>query len=189
MSSSFGGGSGSGPAGRPIAELVVPYDPGPTRARIERFRRLFRSRLISLGITLVLLIVIGIWQHRNLGNPVVIAGYVLVVALAVAFVLVTLALWRRSRRPLATLAEGSALRIDRRGVALAGQGAPWPQVIALAVRRGPWGLSPDLELTRRDGPPVRLPLDQIGTFPATIDSVARAYSGGRHGVDLSALDT
>jgi hypothetical protein len=34
-----------------------------------------------------------------------------------------------------------------------------------------------------------VPLDQIPTLPATLDSTARAYSGGRFGVDLRALDT
>ena len=29
---------------------------------------------------------------------------------------------------------------------------------------------------------------QVEVHPATLDSTARAYSGGRHGVDLTALD-
>ena len=176
------------PSPVPIVELAAPYDPVPTRQRIARLKRLVRSRLISLGIALVLLIVVGVWQHRNFDSPLIVITYVAVISLSVAAVLVTFGLYRRSHRPLSTLGEGIALRIDRGGIELAGQGASWREVSELAVRRAGWGFSPDLELTRRSGSPVRLPLDQIGALPATIDSVARAYSGGRHGVDLTALD-
>ena len=34
-----------------------------------------------------------------------------------------------------------------------------------------------------------MPLDQVTVFPATLDTTVRAFSGGRHGIDLSALDT
>jgi len=36
---------------------------------------------------------------------------------------------------------------------------------------------------------LTVPLDQIDVRPATLDLTARAYSGGRHGVDLQALDS
>lgn len=182
------GGQRPGPNSAPISELAAPYDPGPTRQRIARLKGLVRSRLISLGIAVVLLVVVGVWQHRNFGNPLIVIAYAAAIGLSVAAVVVTYLLYRRSRRPLSTLGQGVALRISRGGVELAGQGASWGEVAELAVRRAGWGFSPDLELTRRSGPAVRLPLDQIGSLPATMDSVARAYSGGRHGVDLSALD-
>ncbi len=172
----------------PIAELVAFYDDGPTRSRIARYKGFLRSRLIGLGITVVLLVVIGIWQHRNLASAAGITIYALVVAVAVATVVLTYLLYRRSLRPLATLGQGVALRIDRHGVELAGQGVGWAEVAELAVRRSGWGFSPDFELLRRDQTSLRLPLDQIGALPATVDTAARAYSGGRHGVDLNALD-
>jgi hypothetical protein len=34
-----------------------------------------------------------------------------------------------------------------------------------------------------------VPLDQITVFPATLDSTVRAFSAGRHGVDLSAIES
>ena len=36
----------------PISELIIPYDPEPLAEKVERRRRLVRSRVISLVITL-----------------------------------------------------------------------------------------------------------------------------------------
>ncbi len=54
--------------------------------------------------------------------------------------------------------------------------------------KGGLGRGPVLRLTLADGRQVGVGLDQISVFPATLDSTARAFSGGRHGVDLTALD-
>ena len=47
----------------------------------------------------------------------------------------------------------------------------------------------ELRLTLIDGRQAEVPLDQVTVFPATLDSTVRAFSAGRHGVDLSALET
>jgi hypothetical protein len=38
------------------------------------------------------------------------------------------------------------------------------------------------------GSQASVSFEQIPTYPATLDTTARAFSGGRHGVDLTALD-
>jgi hypothetical protein len=61
-------------------------------------------------------------------------------------------------------------------------------VVSIKVVKGGVGRSPRLELSRTNAGPGSVALDQISVHPATLDSTARAYSGGRHGVDLEALD-
>jgi hypothetical protein len=66
---------------------------------------------------------------------------------------------------------------------------PWPEVVSLAAVRGRGiGAAPLLQLTRTSGPPLTVPFEQLSSRPATLDMTARAYSGGRHGIDLSAFD-
>lgn len=170
-----------------MEEFVAAYDAGPTHERIARYRGWFRGRLIGVAITLVLVLVIGFTQRKALGTAAFTVGSVLVVGLSAAAALVLYLLYRRTRGPLATIGTGTALRIDRAGVELAGQPVGWAELTGFAVRPGAWGLSPVLEVTGPRGS-VRLPLDQVGAPPASIDSAARAFSGGRRGLDLSALD-
>ena len=72
---------------------------------------------------------------------------------------------------------------------MAGLAAPWAQVASVTTVKGGLGRDPLLRLTLSDGRTSTLPLDQVTVFPATLDTTVRAFSGGRHGVDLSALDT
>jgi hypothetical protein len=46
----------------------------------------------------------------------------------------------------------------------------------------------ELRLTLVDGRRAAVDFEQITVFPATLDTTVRAFSAGRHGVDLSALD-
>ena len=50
----------------PISELVVAYDPGTLTERVERRRRLVRSRIVSLVITVVVMVAIYLWQGARL---------------------------------------------------------------------------------------------------------------------------
>ena len=56
------------------------------------------------------------------------------------------------------------------------------------MTKGKLGHGPQLTVTRTDGYSLSVPLDQLDVYPATLDSTARAYSGGRFGVDLAALE-
>ena len=86
------------------------------------------------------------------------------------------------------MGQGIALRIGRPGVEIAGSYVPWADLGSLAVTKGRPGHGPQLRVTRIDGYSVAVPLDQLDVYPATLDSTARAYSGGRIGVDLTALE-
>ena len=80
--------------------------------------------------------------------------------------------------------QGVALRIGRAGVQVADVFAYWPQISGLRVVKGRVGRSPRFRMEHSGGF-ADVPLDQLGVLPATLDTTARAYSAGRHGVDLT----
>ncbi len=178
----------AGPPSRPPEELVVPFDPVPTWDRIARYRRLLRGRLIGLGITVVILAAITIWQRESAPLRFLVLGNVVVLGLALVAVGVTWWLTRRARSAVRTLGEGVALRVGRSGVELVGRRTRWDHLASLDVVKGPLVLGPRLRVRDRTGAEVTVPWDQLEVLPATLDTAARAYSGGRHGVDLSGLE-
>ncbi len=173
----------------PFHELVVDYDPGELAQKVARRRRLVRSRLLSLGITIVIMVVIYLWQREQLRGAGFFAVYGLVFGISIAFVIVTLIGYLRARRQLTSIGSGTAIRIGAPGIQIAGLAAPWSQVAVVDTVKGGIGRGPALRLTLTDGRSAALPLDQVTVFPATVDTTARAFSGGRHGVDLGALES
>ena len=173
----------------PIEELSVPFDSGPATEKVRRRRRLLRSRLFSLAVTCVVLVVLYLWRGAEMNGAAIFVIYGLVLLVSVAWVVFYLVGYRRAKDELASIGVGTAVRIDRFGVEMAGTRTAWPDVVAVAAVRGGLGKSALLQVSRAGGEPLFLPLDQLDVRPATLDMVARAYSGGRHGVDLTALDS
>ena len=173
----------------PIEELVVPYDPAQVQAGVDRRRRGVRSRLVSLGITVVILLLLYRFGGTRLQGAGFLAVYGIALVISLAWFAGYLVAYLLARRELGTLGTGTALRIGRAGVQVADVTASWPEVVALAVVPGGLGRSPRLELLRTTGEPASVPLNQMVVHPATLDSTARAYSAGRHGVDLAALES
>jgi hypothetical protein len=172
----------------PIQELVVPYDAGPLMEKVARQRRMMRSRLLSLGITLVVLVVIYLWQRDQFGGAGFLAICGVVLLISVVWFAVFLVGYLRARQELASVGSGTAVRIGPAGVQVADLAASWNEVASLGAAKGGLGRSPLLRLSLTDGRTASVPFDQLPAFPATLDSTARAFSGGRFGVDLSALD-
>jgi hypothetical protein len=172
-----------------ISELVVPYDPELLTAKMVQRRRLVRSRLLSLAITIAVLLLIYLWRRDVLGG----AGFIIIVAIVVgvslAWLAVSIVLYFLAKRERSTLGSGVAIKIGPPGIQVAGLTASWSQVAALDTIRGGLGRGPRLRLTLTDGRQADVPLDQVNVFPATLDSTARAFSAGRHRVDLSALES
>jgi hypothetical protein len=173
----------------PISELVVPYDPGPLAEKVARRRRLVRSRLFSLGITVALLLLIYLWQREDLQGAVFVVLYALILGISLALLGASVALYVLAKREFAALGSGIAIRIGPPGIQVAGLSASWPEVAAIDTVKGGLGRNPQLRLTTTDGRRANVPLDQVTVFPATLDSTVRAFSAGRHGVDLSALES
>jgi len=174
---------------RSIDELIVPYDPGQLQDRVARRRRGMWSRLISLGITAVILVLLHFFGGDQLRGQGFLTVYGIVLGISLAWFVGYLLAWLRARRALRGVGSGTAVRIGRPGVQVGRVFTPWREVTALTMVAGRLGRSPRLELRRSTGAPVSVPLDQIEVHPATLDSTARAYSAGRHGVDLEALDS
>ena len=170
-----------------IEELIVPFDDSQLRTRASRRKRGMWSRVISLVITVIVLALLYRYGGNQLRGAGFLSVYGVVLAISVGWFLGYLVAWLRARRALSRVGRGTAVRIGRPGIQVGGTFTPWAEVTALAmVRRR--GRGPELEVRRTSGAPVSVPLDQFEVHPATLDSTARAYSGGRHGVDLSGLD-
>jgi hypothetical protein len=172
----------------PIVELVVPYDAGPLSEKVARRRALVRSRIISLVITLAVLVAIYLWQRDQLQGYGFLVVYGVVVGIPVIWLVVVLILYLRTRNQLRSLPPGIAIQIGPPGIWVAGLGASWPEVAAVAAVKPGVGKGPVLRLQLHDGRQAAVPFEQITVFPATLDGAVRAFSASRHGVDLSALD-
>ena len=173
----------------PISELVVPYDPGPLAEKVVRRRRLVRTRLVSLGITVAVLLLIYLWRRDNMQDALFVVLFAIVLGVSLALLGLSVVRYVVAKREIGAVGSGTAIRIGPLGIQVAGLGASWSEVAAIdTVKRG-LRRRPRLRLTTADGRRADVPLDQVTVFPATLDSTVRAFSAGRHGVDLSALDS
>jgi hypothetical protein len=171
-----------------IEELRVDFDPGPTQASVLRWRRLVRGRIIGAVLTVLVLAALYLWRGEDAAGPGTLIVYAVIIGLSLVWLLVYLLIYRRAKKYAATVKAGTAICIDRRGVEVAGVVVPWPEVAGIAAVPARWGRSPRLQVTRHHGDPLSVPFDHMDVRPATLDMTARAYSAGRHGVDLQALD-
>ena len=172
----------------PIAELIVPYDPGVVAEKVQRRRRMMISRLIGLGITIGLVGLFYFWQRDQLQGVGYLILFGVLLAIPVVWFVVVLFGYRRAKKELAGVGSGTAVRMGPPGVQVAGLYVPWSEVASLGAVRPGIGRSPVLRLTTVSGGQASVSFDQIPTYPATLDTTARAFSGGRHSVDLTALD-
>lgn len=172
-----------------IEELTVAFDPSELEEKTRRWRRRMRSRLASLVITVVLLAVLYLWKRDQFAGGGVIVLYAVLLTVSVGWFVGYLVVYLRAKRELARAGQGIAVRIGRPGVEVSGTFVPWSEVTSLRAVTERWGRRPRLQLSRTGGQPLSVPLNQLNIRPATLDLTARAYSAGRHGVDLSALDS
>ena len=175
-------------AASPIEELLVPYSAEPLTEKLGRRRRGLRSRLISLVITAVILVLLYLFGPEQLRSGSFLAVFGFALGISVAWFLGYLIAFLLARRELRGVGSGTAVRIGRPGVQVAGLFAPWGEVSGLGMATSRFGRRPRLELRHTSGPVASVPLDQMVVLPGTLDSTARAYSGGRTGVDLTALE-
>jgi hypothetical protein len=173
----------------PISQLVLAYDPGPLSEKVARRRRLIRSRLLSLGITVALLALIYFWRREELGDAGLIIIFGVILGASLVWLAVSVVLYFMAKREMKTAGSGVAIRIGPPGIEIAGLYASWPQVAKIDTIKGGLDRGPRLRLTLTDGRQAAVPLDQVTVFPATLDTTVRAFSAGRHGVNLSAVES
>ena len=173
---------------QPIEELSIPFDPTELSAKVQRRRRQLRGRIVSLVITALVLGALYAWQREQIAGTGYVTLYFVLLGISVAWCLGHLVAYLRAKKEAAGVGQGTALRIGRPGVELQGAFVPWPEVTSLSTVTGRFGRRPRFQLARVSGEPLSVPLNQMSVRPATLDLTARAYSAGRHGVDLTALD-
>lgn len=171
-----------------IEELLLPYEPVRLAETVARRKRGMISRAVSVGITLAILTALYLWRRDEVQG----AGYWvftgIVVAVSLIPFVVVLVGFLQARRELREVPQGIAVRMGRPGVVVGNRFARWDEVDVLAVVPGKLGRAERLQLRTSDGATSLVALDRVVVQPATLDGTARAYSAGRHGVDLSKLD-
>lgn len=176
-------------AGSPYEELALAYDPQGPMVRLARRRKRFVSRVVSLVITLAIMVGLYLWQRDQFVGATPWIAYGIVLGISLGLGVLSFLGWRQARKILAAVGPGLALRIGRPGVEIAGTYVPWNDLGSIAATKGKLGHGPQLTVTTLgDGFRASVPLDQLDVFPATLDSTVRAYSDGRFGVDLTALE-
>lgn len=175
-------------------QLSVRYDTGVLAARMasERGRAIFNS--ISTGITVAALIgvLLYVWRAHQWQFSEVFAMLTWVLSLSAAIGIATLVarlVWlARLRAGLRAVGEGVAMGLSSWGIEYTDGHAAWDEIAHVAAARGKLGHGYRLRVERTDGSSFDFPLEGLGILPGTLDAAVRAYSTGRHGVDLSVLD-
>ncbi|MDN5804575.1 MAG: hypothetical protein L0H26_08350 [Microlunatus sp.] len=175
--------------GSAYEELALVHDAGGPMARVARRRKRFVSRVISLVITLAIMTGIYFWQRDQFDYTAPWLIYGIVLGISLGFAVFSFLACRQAKKIMAAVGPGLALRIGRPGVEIEGTYVPWSDLDTLAVTKGKLGHGPQLRVTTLGAVfSASVPLDQLAVFPSTLDSTVRAYSGGRFGVDLRALE-
>jgi hypothetical protein len=170
-------------------ELVVGYNPLPAAERVAHYQGLVRSRLIWLGIGVVLLLGLWFWLRDQLDVVQTIWLYVIGLAFSGIWLVMAVILYVGARRALDRInaTKGYAVRVDTQGIEVAGKQVAWPDVASIATVRPPLGGSARLMLRDSAGAAVSVPITFLDTLPGTLDSAIRAYSRGTQWIDTSKL--
>ena len=174
-----------------IDELGVPYAYDRITSEVRRRKSMMIMRIVSLGITALILIGLQIWRHtKNVDSQVFGWPYFLAlgVSLGVSLGFLGYAIfrWVRARQRARALRTGPVVIIARPGLELAGEQVRWSQIAGLQARSQ---FSGDVFIVHRtDGPPLQVAFDLLDIAPSSLDSAARAFSGGRVGVDFAKMD-
>jgi len=186
----------------PAERFAVALTPDPTVARIARQRSTLRLQVIFalVFVAVLLLVWLGPQMLPEDARRVVQGALpswslpVLVVIWAVptlARIILTTVFLKRAKQDLTSLGQGVALYIDGTGVEFVYPEqvrACWAEITALKISGRSWGAGPRLRLEVSGQEVASIPISFLDTMPGAIDSVARARSMGRIGVDASDMD-
>lgn len=165
--------------------------PLPTAARVTQKRAALRWRIISTFISLAILAVLIFTIGRDWSREWTIAMVAIWVGSSAFWLVLSVVGLQRAKRDLGRIQDGVAFYLDPDGVEFVTPPAPpvpWDRVTALRLAGGLSGAGPSI-VVEADGVAVgKVPASFVDASPAVIDSAARAYSLGRVGLDVSALD-
>lgn len=171
--------------------MLVSYSPVAMAQRAARFRSALNRQTISLVISVV--ISGGLWFFYRPG-PKTLFFWLLVasVAYSLAQVVKRFVQLKWARKTTSQVPWGPAFQVDSFGVVLSsvpqGERVPWSEVSAIAGLNKAINPGPRLEFRWGQGRSWSVPLIVLDVPPSAMDSGLRAYSRGRFGLDLSAVD-
>lgn len=177
-----------------MQELPIAYDPSVLRARVGAQRGRVIRGSISTGVTVIalvgLLLYVYLGRDGQMGEMLGMLSWLLGFSAVIGVVvLVGQIVWlSRLRKGLAGVGSGLAMIVSGSGIEYAGGRAEWTEVARLAAARGKPGHGYLLRIDRTDGSGMSFPLEGLDILPGTLDAATRAYSAGRHGVDLTVVD-
>ena len=182
--------------GRTVTDGYLPihFDNSQLAQRAVSARR--RAVLSVISIAIIFLTLAGVLLYVHLGRDghfgelFLIVTWMLSVSGAIELVLLgaRMVWFRRVTAASAAVGEGLAFVVSPAGIECEKGRAGWGDITHIAVANGTWGHGYLLRIKRGDEQAFEFPLGGIDILPGTLDSAMRAYSAGRHGVDLSALD-
>lgn len=171
--------------------FVVGFNPVPMANAVatlaSSLRRSILWTLVGAGVWTGL----WWWQRERWGSPWwLLLGY----GVSLVVILVTTIRLVQAKRNLGRIGRGPALEAERTRLRLHTlEGAvldlSWEQVRALKTAGLKVGAGPELVVEAVQGKVWSMPLSFLDALPGTIDGGVRAMSGGRHGLDLSGLDS
>jgi hypothetical protein len=170
-------------------ELTVGFNPMPAAERVAHYSGLVRTRLIWLGIAVLLCLAMWIWQRNNLDPLASLALFGAGLGYSVVWLILAIVGLATARRILSRVGQGVALRIGRAGIDLLGAQVPWSDVAEVTTTRGRavLGAGPALTVRATTGTAHSVPFLYLDTRPGTIDSAVRAYSLGTRWLDTTRL--
>ncbi|MDO5500265.1 MAG: hypothetical protein Q4F67_11380 [Propionibacteriaceae bacterium] len=175
-------------------ELPVDYDAAIPASRAADQRRRIVGGSISTGISVigVVAVLLFVWLRRDWQFSEVTTMLTWVFASSAVIgsvILIARAIWlSRLRQGVRAVGDGLAMVLSRDGIETEDGLMPWDRIARIAAAKGKPGHGYRLLVECVDGATTEFPLEGLGILPGTLDSAARAYSAGRHGIDLSIVD-
>lgn len=169
--------------------MVVNFAPLVVERKIAAQRRKIIGQL-TLGLIYVIAItILYLLKWLELAESL---KWLLIFSVAITVVM-TLAqvLWLiQLKRERIGLDHGLAMVLSPWGIETKQDRIPWSEVGSLVAVRGRAGHGYRLQVRPAVGgvASMTFPLDALDVLPGTLDSATRAFSGGRHGIDLSAVE-
>ena len=167
-----------------VNELSVPYDKRVTQQRRDGYFRRFMMAILGLAISVLVLLVI--WLLFRPTEPLVFILYGVHLGISLARFGYVLTRWLVARRTLKTMPDGTALLVDRRGIAVAGLAVPWHEVTHVVARTPMHWSTGRITLTAGERH-SELRVDQLPVDVSTVASAIEIFSAGTTRLDVTRL--
>lgn len=174
-----------------IPGFVVNYTPVAMAQRAANFRAKGRARLVGLAIQILITVGLYFWFEPATSDWffwLLAAG----VVYSLVLVVVPFVKMRRARTATSRVENQPALKVSPAGLLLAtrpeGEMVSWEELTSLKGVNKFFCPGPQLAFCWGDGRRWSVPIILLDALPGTIDQAIRAYSRGRFGLDLSAVD-